>query len=95
VKAVRLYEYGGPENLKYEDNVCRAPDRTFQSTGFTLVAELSTSTESSLNAGDYLGHYFPRRDLSCKRRSALRIRGSQIPGMSAIVMRGLSTEESG
>jgi hypothetical protein len=47
-----LYEYGGPENLKYEDNVCRAPDRTFQSTGFTLVAELSTSTESSLNAGD-------------------------------------------
>jgi hypothetical protein len=21
VKAVRLYEYGGPENLKYEDNV--------------------------------------------------------------------------
>ena len=21
MKAVRLYEYGGPENLKYEDNV--------------------------------------------------------------------------
>src|SRR6202163_889440 len=38
---------------------CRAPDRTFQSMGFTLVAEVSTSTESSLNAGSgTLSSYF-------------------------------------
>src|SRR3984885_3317645 len=30
---------------------CRAPDRIFQSTGFTLVAEVSTSTESESNVG--------------------------------------------
>src|ERR1700683_2170596 len=38
---------------------CRAPDLIFQSMGFTLVAEVSTSTESSLNAGSgTLSSYF-------------------------------------
>ena len=39
MKAVRLYEYGGPENLKYEDNV---PEPTI-SADFVLVETSATS----------------------------------------------------
>jgi NADPH:quinone reductase-like Zn-dependent oxidoreductase len=39
VKAVRLYEYGGPENLKYEDN---APEPTL-SADFVLVETFAAS----------------------------------------------------
>jgi len=39
VKAVRLYEYGGPENLKYEDDV---PEPTI-SADFVLVENFATS----------------------------------------------------
>src|SRR6202050_2635955 len=39
VKAVRLYEYGGPENLKYEDNV---PEPTL-SADLVLVEASATS----------------------------------------------------
>jgi NADPH:quinone reductase-like Zn-dependent oxidoreductase len=39
VKAVRLYEYGGPENLKYEDDV---PEPTL-SAGLVLVEASATS----------------------------------------------------
>jgi NADPH:quinone reductase-like Zn-dependent oxidoreductase len=39
VKAVRLYEYGGPENLKYEDNV---PEPTIGA-DFVLVENFATS----------------------------------------------------
>lgn len=39
MKAVRLYEYGGPENLKYEDNV---PDPVL-SDNFVLIEAAATS----------------------------------------------------
>src|ERR1700734_2295679 len=39
VKAVRLYEYGGPENLKYEDD---APE-PIVGAGFVLVEAAATS----------------------------------------------------
>ena len=51
MKAVRLYEYGGPENLKYEDNVpepALSDDSVLVETSVTSVNPIDWKVRLSL-----------------------------------------------
>jgi NADPH:quinone reductase-like Zn-dependent oxidoreductase len=56
VKAVRLYEYGGPENLKYEDNVpepALSDDSVLVETSATSVNPIDWKVRSGARQNDF------------------------------------------
>src|SRR3982074_856712 len=56
VKAVRLYEYGGPENLKYEDNVpepALSDDSVLVETSATSVNPIDWKVRSGARQKDF------------------------------------------
>jgi NADPH:quinone reductase-like Zn-dependent oxidoreductase len=55
VKAVRFYEYGGPENLKYEDNVpepALSDDSVLVETSATSVNPIGPDVNDPVGRGE-------------------------------------------